>query len=412
MFVSITPAYSMESNQEAMGMDIELILEAMGMEVEPTQEAVKTANYALLEAAKTNNLADVERLIAERIANINAEDSNHETALIHAVQHRNIDMVNALVNAEANVNVCDKNGVTLLELATYFDYSHSVELVKILIDSGSTQKDKALLLAVDHYYHTGYRPHMYKIFKRELKIACLEIVKLLIKAGAYVNTKNSTHSTLLMLAVKKDNTDIAQLLIEAGADVNVINHFGETALINALKRENFELLYPLVKANANIPDKYYLELLDIASRTGYEYAACKSDMSFLIINPKQTSFAKKNIETLFMIYRQGCSDLSVLPKEVLTTILTYAYPEYAINAKLHPQILVDTVPCEMLAILIKNGVLDGGTIFEVWGDKIFLIAESLRAKTKLGDKAIGEFRFNALKTYMDQLLPQFCIIEI
>ena len=48
----------------------------------------------------------------------------------------------------------------------------------------------------------------------------IDIVKLLIEADAYVNTKDNYGGTALMLALEEGQPEIAKLLKEAGADAN------------------------------------------------------------------------------------------------------------------------------------------------------------------------------------------------
>jgi ankyrin repeat protein len=57
-----------------------------------------------------------------------------------------------------------------------------------------------------------------------------EIVKLLLEAGADVNTTVSDSWTALMEACREGNLPIVKHLLESGADVNAKNSIGSTAL--------------------------------------------------------------------------------------------------------------------------------------------------------------------------------------
>ena len=82
-----------------------------------------------------------------------------------------------------------------------------------------------------------------------------EVVTLLIKAGADVNTKSEDGVTpLYMAAFGNENPEVVTVLIEAGADVNW--HFGSTALMGAAtNNENPEVFTVLIKAGADVNAK-------------------------------------------------------------------------------------------------------------------------------------------------------------
>jgi ankyrin repeat protein len=58
----------------------------------------------------------------------------------------------------------------------------------------------------------------------------VDIIKLLVKEGAFVNIAINDNETPLYLAVYNENTEIIKLLIKKGACVNAITHRSETAL--------------------------------------------------------------------------------------------------------------------------------------------------------------------------------------
>jgi len=70
----------------------------------------------------------------------------------------------------------------------------------------------------------------------------LDIVKLLIEAGADINIKNNYGVTSLMLASEGGYKEIVKLLIEASADINAKNIFGDTALMYAYENNHKEII--------------------------------------------------------------------------------------------------------------------------------------------------------------------------
>jgi ankyrin repeat protein len=160
-----------------------------------------------------------------------------------------------------------------------------------------------------------------------------------------------------------NHIDIVNTLIKASADINTVNKDDYTALMYAIYLKKFKV-------------------------------------SILLIDPSQTSFARKKVETLLAIYNKNCSYFSLLPKEVLKIIITCMHPEYAMDRELlrcfHPKILIDNIPLENLALLIKDGTLNQDTILATWQKKINGIAESLKAQKKLNDNDVQKFATEAL----------------
>lgn len=102
----------------------------------------------------------------------------------------------------------------------------------------------------------------------------IEIVKLLIEAGANLDLKSCNESALLIACTYSCNK-IATLLIEKGANVNLKPIRGESCLYKAVSRNNVELIRHLIKYGANLeiknnsPDGYNNTPLIIAAFYGY-----------------------------------------------------------------------------------------------------------------------------------------------
>ena len=61
----------------------------------------------------------------------------------------------------------------------------------------------------------------------------MDLAKMLIEAGADVNTSDDNGRTALMIAAEKNAVDLAKMLIEAGADVNASDDDGRTVFMYA-----------------------------------------------------------------------------------------------------------------------------------------------------------------------------------
>jgi ankyrin repeat protein len=222
------------------------------------------------------------------------------------------------------------------------------------------------------------------------------IVNALIKAGADVNSVNKYGNTALMRAAMHNHIDIVNALIKAGADINTVNKYGDTALMYAGCTNKIDIVNALINVGADIntvnKDGYTAFMLALHQR--------KFNASILLIKPSQKSFARKKLETLIAIHNKNCSYFSLLPKEVLKIIITCMHPEefamdHELMRSLNPQALVDNIPLENLALLVKDGTINQDTILAAWQKKINGITESL-TKKKLDDNKIQEFATEAL----------------
>jgi cytohesin len=80
-----------------------------------------------------------------------------------------------------------------------------------------------------------------------------EEVKKLIKAGVDVNTNMSLHGdTPLHIAVGDDNLEMVELLLGAGARLDIVNEDGLTPLHVAVSCYEIEIMETLLKAGANV----------------------------------------------------------------------------------------------------------------------------------------------------------------
>ena len=110
-----------------------------------------------------------------------------------------------LIEVGADVNACDRQGITPLMFASAFS---ETELVKILLSK------KADVHAKDEEGHTP-------LFWAVTHSDNVENVQVLIKSGADVNAVNSAGLTVLMSALNNnDDIGIIRCLIDNGADVN------------------------------------------------------------------------------------------------------------------------------------------------------------------------------------------------
>jgi len=99
---------------------------------------------------------------------------------------------------------------------------------------------------------------------KPLAYACaygsLDIVKLLVEAGADPNGRTAYGDTPLIKADEHGNYDICEYLIEVGADINVPNDFGVSPFIGLCGGGKLELVRLAIKHNADVNARYVAKI--------------------------------------------------------------------------------------------------------------------------------------------------------
>ncbi|CAK9115055.1 unnamed protein product [Durusdinium trenchii] len=78
----------------------------------------------------------------------------------------------------------------------------------------------------------------------------LEVVRLLLEAGADPNAATRCGHTVLMFAAQNGHLEVARVLLEVGADPNAAMQDGATALMDATVHGHLEVVRVLLKAGA------------------------------------------------------------------------------------------------------------------------------------------------------------------
>jgi len=163
----------------------------------------------------------------------NAVNADGKTRLYLAIERKNqrrVDVraairaeVQRLIQAGADVNKrnAEEPHETPLFRAVF---NENLEVVEMLLNAGADPN-----LAIDE----GTTPLMVAAAH-----GVTEIVRKLIQKGANVNVKDSNGGTALMDAV--GDLELVQMLVEAGADVGAVDNFGQTVLHRSVALDSVE----------------------------------------------------------------------------------------------------------------------------------------------------------------------------
>ena len=162
----------------------------------------------------------------------------------------NTEVITTLIEAGANVNAKDKNGMTPLMYAVRVS---TLEVITALIEAGAdvnarnyesfTFYSSPLNIAI--HFRTPQAGWFFNSYP--------EFVAALIKAGADVNARDKDWETPLMhAAYSNSNPKLITALVEAGAELNTKDKNGMTALMHAAGSKNStEVITTLLKLGAN-----------------------------------------------------------------------------------------------------------------------------------------------------------------
>jgi len=205
---------------------------------------------SLINATEAGDLNQVKLFLADKKSDVNMRNKDDFTSLMIASRSGNIQIVEALISAKADVNA-DVNF-----------YNHNI---------GSAIQPNYI-----PYQNTGMTALMYAS-----RNGYSEIVQTLITAKADINKKDNNGLTALLHATSGNQNKIVQILIAANTDVNVKTNSGYNALISASFKGYTEVVKSLLAAKADV------NLKDSNGTTALEYATWyKQDDVVRLLNPE------------------------------------------------------------------------------------------------------------------------------
>lgn len=195
-------------------------------------DAINTidGSHALIAAAIVDSHLALKALL-ELGVDVNAQDKEGLTALIHIAQNENLNALKILLEYNPELDKGDLDGKTPLMYAAEAD---SVISIKVLINNGASKDlvDKegktALMFAAENNNTMS--------------------LNALLETKAEKEIKDQEGKTALIWAVENGSEAALKILIKNGADVNTKNRYGETPITIAKEYEQDHLVKILKKA--------------------------------------------------------------------------------------------------------------------------------------------------------------------
>ncbi|KAI8788179.1 ankyrin-3 [Biomphalaria glabrata] len=245
----------------------------------------------LIIAASLRNLEIVE-LLLNAGADVNTLDVDLQSVLFFSVLQGDMYMSRLVVEKfNANINLKDCNGNTPLIMSAvmknkemvYFlleknasRYSTNFQGVSAMMEAASLGCYEIVKSIYENDYdlnlsdYKGWTPLMFSAFGGDPKT-----IKFLLGKGANINSISNTSATPLMIAAGEGHKDAVTLLLEHGASANArdVNH--QSAIFHAVKNGHKDTLQKLLEGGADV----YAE--DCMKKTALMDAVRKGDVHCL-----------------------------------------------------------------------------------------------------------------------------------
>ncbi|KAF5606548.1 endocytosis ankyrin repeat Nuc-2 [Fusarium subglutinans] len=189
-------------------------------------------------AIEKNNLEGLEQLIAAN-ADVNRQDAAGYTPLMLAADDANDTMLRKLLeNSECKKCISQGNmqGLTALHLAAK---SGSSACVRLLLEAGAPASK------TDDYVRTPM--HNLAWVSQEHQQEIHEIIKFLLDYGADIESKDNLGLTPILWACQKGNVPVLGALVRAGASLGAINLNRQGILHTVACSDNFDVVHYLAK---------------------------------------------------------------------------------------------------------------------------------------------------------------------
>ena len=211
------------------------------------------------------NLIQAIPIILKKGGNINAKNANGETPLFNAVKADKPEMTAALLSSdygkEADINARNFLGDSALYSCVRW---HAVKSASVLIDRDIRTNGKKLINAKNLAGKT--------VLHESARTGNIELMMMILKAGADVNAADETGRTPLTDAVSSNNAEVVEILLEYGASPIIQDMYGRNPLHEGAEYSGSGIIAMLREAGANpmSRDAYGKTPLSLAFRRSTE----------------------------------------------------------------------------------------------------------------------------------------------
>lgn len=191
-----------------------------GIDIEHRFIGLQTA----LHLAIGNGASEVSWLLIQKGADVNVVDNEQETPLLMASKKSGMTVtLSMLIDSDADIDARNKDGSTALMLASLLG---NFKAAKLLVKAGANlhvfnQKGRSplscALMGLD-------------VIRREFGEDKLTLVKYIAERIDDIDYLNPAGDTVLMMAIKEDETDAVQFLLSKGANPHMTDKEGLDAM--------------------------------------------------------------------------------------------------------------------------------------------------------------------------------------
>jgi len=186
------------------------------------QEAVAR----LMAAAAKGDTAGVAEALKAR-APVDAANDSGATALMLACRHGQTAVTRMLLERKANANAADRRGRAPLHyaLSPLGSDREVAQMAGLLVQAGA-----------DPNVETGPAPPL--VTAAYLPTASVEVSRLLLDHGSWIDIRDAAGRSALMTAVQQDQVALVQFLLTQGADMNARDRSGRNIVSYAARKPN------------------------------------------------------------------------------------------------------------------------------------------------------------------------------